>query len=197
MTVTGRPWTKPATAPIPHGVEMRRSRQSPFARWRLLQPVPVATLWIVGLALVKLTLHVVTSGGYGYFRDELYFMDAGRHLDFGYVDFPPMVALLAAAIRVTTGYSLLALRFLPAVTGAAVVLLCGLMARELGGGSFAQALAALTALLSPILLAVDSFFSMNPFEQLCWALLAYLVMRMLISSLTSINLRATSAMRFE
>jgi 4-amino-4-deoxy-L-arabinose transferase-like glycosyltransferase len=139
----------------------------------------MATVWVIGLALVKLTLHIVTSHGYGYFRDEFYYMDAGMHLGLGYVDFPPLAPFLAAAIRVTTGYSLLTLRLLPAVAGAAVVLLTGLMARELGGGPFAQALAALAAVVSPILLAVASFFSMNPFEQLCWALLAYLAIRLL------------------
>ena len=84
----------------------------------------------------------VTASNYGYFRDELYYVAAGRHPAFGYVDFPPFAALVAALTRVLLGDSLLALHFFPALAGAAVVVLIGLMARELGGGRFAQGLAA-------------------------------------------------------
>ena len=71
----------------------------------------------------------MTASNYGYFRDELYYVAAGRHLAFGYVDFPPFVALVAAFTRVLLGDSLLALHYVPALAGAAVVVLTGLMAR--------------------------------------------------------------------
>jgi hypothetical protein len=63
---------------------------------------------IVLLALLKLSIHLLTAANYGYFRDELYYVDAGKHLALGYVDFPPLVALVAA---LTTGCS--ATRFSP------------------------------------------------------------------------------------
>ncbi|MBF6592076.1 MAG: glycosyltransferase family 39 protein, partial [Ktedonobacterales bacterium] len=127
------------------------------------------------LALVKFLVEFLTSSRYGYFRDELYYVDASRHLAFGYVDYPPLVALIAAGVRFFFGDSLLALHFLPAVAGGVVVLLAGLMARELGGGRFAQALAALATLVAITFLAIDAIYSMDPFDELWWALAAYLV----------------------
>src|SRR6266508_1089374 len=85
---------------------------------------------IAGLALLKLLIHVLTSSTYGYFRDELYYIAASQHLAFGYVDFPPFIALLTAFIRFTLGDSLLALHFFPALAGAGVIVLTALMARQ-------------------------------------------------------------------
>lgn len=131
------------------------------------------------LALVKLLVHLFTSGGYGYFRDELYYMAAGRRLDFGYVDYPPFVALVAALARVLGGETLLALRFFPALAGAAVVFITGLMARALGGGRAAQGMAALCILVSPQFLGANSVLTMDSFDVLWWALCLYLVIRIL------------------
>jgi hypothetical protein len=61
--------------------------------------------------LFKLLLHVATSGGYGYFRDELYYIAASEHLDFGYVDYPPFIAIITAITRWLLGDSLFALHF--------------------------------------------------------------------------------------
>src|SRR5918995_2173794 len=77
------------------------------------------------LAFVKLLVHLLTAENYGYFRDELYYMAASERLDLGYVDFPPFIALVTAFVRATLGDSLLALRLLPALAGAAVVVLAG------------------------------------------------------------------------
>ncbi|HQK77888.1 MAG TPA: hypothetical protein PKZ25_16960, partial [Candidatus Hydrogenedentes bacterium] len=65
------------------------------------------------LALAKLALHLAFVNRYGYFRDELYYLACGHHLDWGYVDFPPLIGLMAAFVRRTMGDSLLAIRFLP------------------------------------------------------------------------------------
>src|SRR5829696_3394587 len=93
------------------------------------------------LALAKLLVHLLTNGNYGYFRDEFYYVAAGERLDLGYVDFPPLVAIVANVFRFLLGDSPMALRSLPALAGALVVVLAGLMARELGGGKFAQGVA--------------------------------------------------------
>lgn len=73
------------------------------------------------LAAFKLVLHLLTNGHYGYFRDELYYIACSDHLDWGYVDQPPLIALLTKAARLALGDSLQALRFLPAVAGALLV----------------------------------------------------------------------------
>ncbi len=78
---------------------------------------------LASLALLKLLAHLLTAGNYGYFRDELYYIAASEKLALGYVDFPPFVALVTAFVRATLGDSLLALRLLPALAGATVVVL--------------------------------------------------------------------------
>src|SRR5918998_334590 len=131
------------------------------------------------LALVKLLVHLLTNGNYGYFRDEFYYVAAGEHLDLGYVDFPPFVAIVAGVSRFLLGDSPMALRFLPALAGALVVVLAGLMARELGGGRVAQGLAALATLVAPSLLVIGTFLSMDAFDQLVWVSAAYVLLLIL------------------
>jgi len=131
------------------------------------------------LALVKLLVHLLTAGNYGYFRDELYYIAASERLDLGYVDFPPFVALATALARTTLGDSLLALALLPALAGSAVVVLAGLMARELGGGRFAQGIAALAVLVAPNFLVFGTFISMDAFDQLFWVSATYVLLLIL------------------
>jgi hypothetical protein len=128
------------------------------------------------IAGVKVLVHVATAGRYGYFRDELYFLDCARHLDWGYVDCAPLIAVYAK-IALLLGGSLEVLRTLAALAGAARVALAMLLARELGGRRFAQALAGLCALAAPIYLGVDSILTMNGFESLFWMGCVYFVIR--------------------
>ncbi|MGA7851864.1 MAG: glycosyltransferase family 39 protein [Candidatus Acidiferrales bacterium] len=133
-----------------------------------------STYLLLALALGKLLIQFAGINHYGFFRDELYYMACGEHLAWGYVDQPPLIALIAWIVRHSSGYTLFALRLRPAVTGAAVVYLTGRVARDLGGGLFAQFLAATAILLAPAYLAFDSFFSMNAFEPLFWLLCAWI-----------------------
>ncbi len=130
------------------------------------------------LALAAFVAQLATIGRYGWFRDELYYVACGRRLAFGYVDHPPVVAVLSWLSRVLLGDSLPALRLLPALAGAAVVYLCGRLARELGGGRFAQLLAAACALAAPRFLGTFHVMSMNAFEVLWWELGALLLARL-------------------
>ena len=131
------------------------------------------------LALLKLLLHLSTSGNYGYFSDELYYIAASGRLDLGYVDFPPFAALVTAAARQLFGDSLLALHVFPALAGALVILLAGLMARELGGDRFAQGLAALATFIAPNFLVFGTWISMDAFDQRFWVLAAYVLLILL------------------
>src|SRR5437764_4512496 len=155
----------------------RHAARGDIALWRRVLVSDTAPL--VGLALVKLAAHLLVAGNYGYFRDELYYIDAGRHLAPGYVDFPPFVAVLAAITRLFFGDALVALPVLPAVAGALLVLVTGLMARELGGGRFAQGLAALATLVTLTFLVLDSLFTMDAWDELWWALAAYVWIRLI------------------
>lgn len=132
---------------------------------------------IGAIAAVPFILHLLTNTRYGYFRDEFYYIACSQHLDWGYVDHPPLSIAVLALERWLLGDSLPAIRFLPAVAGASLVFLTAMMARELGGGRFAQALAAIAVAVAPIYLGLDSFFSMNAFEPLFWTAAAYVLIR--------------------
>ena len=137
-----------------------------------------AGLAVAVIALFKLAIHLYASRGYGFFVDELYYLDCAKHLDWGYVDQPPLIAVVAWLVRHTLGDSLMAVRLPSVLCGTGEVLLAGLLARELGGGRFAQGLAALCTLLAPGILAMDHYLSMNSFEPLFWMGCAYLLLRM-------------------
>ncbi|HIJ65211.1 MAG TPA: glycosyltransferase family 39 protein [Candidatus Hydrogenedentes bacterium] len=125
------------------------------------------------LALFNLLLHLITYRQYGYFIDEFHNIDMGKHLAWGYVDNPCLIALIACGVRVVLGNSLFAVRLLPAICGALVVWLTGRMALRLGGGLFAVALAALAVIAAPIYQILCGIFTVNVFDVLFWNLCVY------------------------
>jgi len=139
----------------------------------------VPWLAIGGLAAVKVAVDMVVAGRYGWHRDELYFLASARHLELGYVDYPPVTPAIARLVQVVAPESVLALRFTSVLAGAVVVVLAALIARELGGGRRAQVLAALAVVISPEFLVRNFYFSTVSFDQLAWALLLWLVVRAL------------------
>jgi len=135
--------------------------------------------WI--FAAVAIVLQMLTNGRYGYFRDELYFLACGDHLAWGYVDFAPLVALLARVSRATLGDSLHAIRLLPALAQGCEIVVTGLITRALGGKRFAVFLACLCVLLAPVILNNATRLSMNPFEPLFWMGCVYVLVRVIES----------------
>ncbi len=131
------------------------------------------------LALAKLVLHCATNQQYGYQIDELYYLACGEHLDWGYTELPPLIAVIANVSRSLWGDSLAAIRFLPALAGALLVVLTGLVTRQLGGGRFAQCLAALCVIVAPYFLAMHTILTMNAFEPLLWTLCVAIVLLLL------------------
>ena len=138
---------------------------------------PSQSAIIVFFSVLTLLVHLLTNGHYGYFRDELYYIACARHLDLGYVDQPPLSILLLRLSQLLLGDSLFAIRLLPALAGAAIVALTGIIAREIGGRAWAIALACAGSLCALFNLAVGNFFSMNAFEPLFWMGCVYLVVR--------------------
>jgi hypothetical protein len=138
-----------------------------------LHPV---VFWLAG---VKLAFHLWIIHGYGWFRDEFYYIACGEHLDWGYVDHPPLVALVTATTRLVLGDSIVALRLPAALAGAATVIVAGLLAYELGARRFGQGLAALAVLVATIYLPLQHILSMNAWEPLLWAGAVIFVVRAL------------------
>lgn len=143
----------------------------------------ISNLWadqsnrvLIILALVKVVVHLLTSSNYSIFRDEFYYIAASKRLDFGYVDFPPFIALLTAFIRATLGESQIALRLFPALAGAAQIILTGLMARRLGANRFGQTIAALAVLVAPQYLGANALLSMDSFDILFWCIALFVLL---------------------
>jgi Dolichyl-phosphate-mannose-protein mannosyltransferase len=132
---------------------------------------------VLAIAAADLVFHLLIANRYGIFRDELYYLTCSEHLGAGYVDQPPLIAFIAWIARHVFGESLIGLRFLPALAGAAMVWLTGKLARELGGGAFAQGLAALAAFAAPIFLLMSHWLTMNAFEPLIWLGCAWCIVR--------------------
>lgn len=133
------------------------------------------TVLVAGTTL----FHLATAQGYGYFRDELYYLACSEHLAGGYVDHPPAIAFITWLVRHILGDSLGALRLLPALAAGATVYVTLLITRELGGGRLAEILAGIAVALAPIYLALFSILSMNAFDILLWSVAVLLVVRIL------------------
>lgn len=125
------------------------------------------------LASAKLIMHLIAIDQYGYFRDELYYLACAEHLDWGYVDHPPFSIAILAAVRALLGDSLITLRMVPVLTGSATVFIAGVLARQLGGGRFAQALTALAMLMAPVVAGLGHVYSMNALDLLIWTVTAW------------------------
>jgi dolichyl-phosphate-mannose-protein mannosyltransferase len=134
---------------------------------------------VVAIAVAQVLVQLGFSTRYGYHRDELYFLAAARHLAWGYVDQPPLTPALAWLARTVFGDSLAGLRLFSILAGGAAVILGGLLARELGGGRYAQGLAALCMAVSTLVLLTGHLFGTTAFDQLAWTLGLYLVARLL------------------
>jgi 4-amino-4-deoxy-L-arabinose transferase-like glycosyltransferase len=141
--------------------------------------LPVATGGLLGVAAVLVALLLTVAGRYGYHRDELYFLAASRHLAWGYVDQPPLTPALAGLARLLFGDWLPGLRLLPAVAVGALVVVSGLLTRELGGGRAAQLLAAACVAGSGVTLASGHLHSTTTYDVLAWAVGLLLLARLL------------------
>ncbi len=141
--------------------------------------VAFATGPVLAIAGAVGLLLLVTSGRYGYHRDELYFVEAGRHLAWGYPDQPPLTPLLARLMDTIGPGSVTVLR-LPSIVGAMlVVLLAAALAREFGGRAFAQVLAALAVGTGVYVLVVGHLLSTSSIDLLVWVTITWLVVRIL------------------
>ncbi len=142
-------------------------------RWRR----PDGPAWLgAGSVITGLVLaHVASLGSYGYFRDELYYVACGRRLAWGYVDHPPLVALMAWLAEHLFGTSVEALRIIPLLLAIAQAVLTVMIVRRLGGGAFAQMLAALAVAIAPHYLFVFHYLSMNSAEIVLWTAAMWLL----------------------
>ncbi len=140
---------------------------------------PAPTRWIALIAVAAFALELAISARYGYVRDELYFLAAGHHLAFGYVDQPALTPLLARLSQLASGNTLVGFRVLPALALSGLVVATAAIARQLGAGRTGQLLAALaTATCGEFLGALHELTTTTP-DLVCWAVTLLLATRLL------------------
>jgi Dolichyl-phosphate-mannose-protein mannosyltransferase len=137
--------------------------------------VPGLVLLVAGLMVAGL---LAVAGAYGFHGDEMYFVVAGQHPAFGYVDQPPLTPMLSAASVALLRVSPTAVRVLPALEMGLIVVLVALIARDLGGSRRAQVLAAIVTAVSGYLGAGHLDTTTEP-DLLTWAIILWLLVRLL------------------
>jgi hypothetical protein len=134
---------------------------------------------MLSIAAIVTLVHLATNGRYGFHRDELQFLSDARHLDWGFVAYPPLTPFVERIGLELFGLSMVGLRLFSVLAQAAAIVVTGLMARELGGGRLAQGTAALAVALSPLPLFEGTEFQYGTFDYLWWVLVAYFTIRLL------------------
>ncbi len=134
---------------------------------------------LIYISLFKLVLLLIFADNYGIFRDEFYYIACSKNLAWGFVDQPPLSALILAVSRFIFGDSIFGIRVFAYLAGSAAVFVSGLLAREMNGGRFAEVLTAFTVIFSAVLIANSSYFSMNAFDILLTSVFFYLLTKLL------------------
>jgi hypothetical protein len=136
---------------------------------------------LMGIALVVTAIHLLTNNRYGFHRDELQFLSDARHLDWGFVAYPPFTPFVERIGLEIFGVSMVGLRLFSVIAQALAIVVTGLMAWELGGGRLAQIVAALVVATSGLPVFEGTEFQYSTFDYLWWVLIAYFVIRLLKS----------------
>jgi hypothetical protein len=149
------------------------------------KPSPAASKYdlaiLIGIAGAIALLHLLTNNRYGFHRDELQFLSDARHLDWGFVPYPPFTPFIERIGLALFGVSIVCLRLSAVLAQAAVVVLAGLIAKHLGGSRLAQVTTALAVGFSPIEIFEGHEFQYTSFDLLWWVLAAYFIVRLLKS----------------
>jgi hypothetical protein len=137
--------------------------------------------WTGLIALITVIVHMATYKVLGFHRDELLYLALGKHPAAGYWSNPPFIGIVSYFLQLLPGKTLFILRLLPALAGALLIILTGLMTRELGGKTYAQLLACITLSVSILFLRAFSMFQPVCFDILFWSLILYAFLRYIIT----------------
>lgn len=136
---------------------------------------------LILIAAARFIFHLATNGQYGFHRDELQTLDDARHLDWGFVVYPPVTPLIGRLELILFGTSLIGFRVFSAIAVSAIMVITGLIAKELGGNRHIQLLAAVAAGIAPISLIQGAVLQYVSFDYLWDVTVTYLVVRLLKS----------------
>lgn len=134
---------------------------------------------VLTLSFVKLIIQILGNRNYGFHRDELLHLSVSEHLDWGYMEFPPFIAVIGKVSYWLFDYSLPGMRLFPTLAGVAILILCCLIAHELGGKSKAILLAGICILAFLPFYRNHTLFQPVAFDQLFWTLGFYFLIKFL------------------
>ncbi|MBZ0269748.1 glycosyltransferase family 39 protein, partial [bacterium] len=142
--------------------------------------MPVAWRPLAAIAAASMAVQLISAaaGSYGYFIDELYYLDCARHPAWGYIDHPPLAVWLLGLVMKTLGSSLLAIRVVPSLLGAAAILLAGRLSARMGAPASGQILAGLLTWLHPVLLVFFGVYTTNAVDIVLWILALSLLLEL-------------------
>ena len=152
---------------------LEETRETPVAAGR------GSVVLAAGIAAAFAVAHILTNGRYGFHRDELQFLGDARHLDWGYVPYPPFTPFVEHIGLSLFGLWMIGLRLFSVIAQAVVIAVSALMARDLGGGRLAQIFTAVAVGLSPLPVFEATEFQYSSFDLLWWALIAWFTIRLL------------------
>jgi 4-amino-4-deoxy-L-arabinose transferase-like glycosyltransferase len=134
---------------------------------------------LILVALFGTLIHILLNGQYGFHRDELDIIMNARQLAWGYVAYPPITPCIARIGLELFGPSLRGMRLFSAIAQGVVMLLAGLMARDMGGKRSTQVIAAIAAFIAPVALMSGTLIQYMAFDYLWWVVMAFFTVRLL------------------
>lgn len=132
---------------------------------------------ILFFAFLKLFIHFISNSHFGFHRDELLYMAMADHLDWGYKEVPPFIAGISWFNYAFLGDSVFAMRILPSIAGALIVLLTGFLVISMNGRKFPIIVACSAMVISPVFLGSGYLLQPVVFDQLFWVLCAFLLVK--------------------
>ncbi len=125
---------------------------------------------ILALSLLNIVIHLILINRLECHRDELFYYALGNHVSFGYATTQPLIGFISYGLIQIFGYSSFAIRLIPALIGGALVWFVADISRELGGKTYAQILAAVAFIITPISLRTFMLYQPVYLDVLCWTL---------------------------
>lgn len=139
---------------------------------RAIQPEYVIILLML---LIKTTLHLIADSNAGLDGDEIYHVETGNHLAWGYMEFPPMIGFLSWIQNLFNSTSVFVHHMFVHLASALIIVFCGLTVIKLGG-KWKAILLCLTCIMAGSCFAgSQNSFQPVVFDQLFWVFSFYLL----------------------
>ena len=106
-------------------------------------------LVIFAFCIVKLALHLVADSNSGFQGDELLHIETGNNLAFGFMEFPPIIGLLAFIQNLLQSTSVFANHIFAHIAAILILIYVSKITIELGGKTKAVFLVLLCIIIAP------------------------------------------------